>query len=143
MNMPFVDVDQYIEQHYGLITKLFEKGEDYFRDIECKAVESLSKNENSIISTGGGVVLRKENMTWLKKNGLVFYLDRPIRDIISTVNPETRPLLKNGKEVLYKLKKEREPLYLRYCDYHINASAMEKAISEIRSIYNQYQERIP
>lgn len=68
-------------------------------------MESLSKNENSIISTGGGVVLRKENMTWLKKNGLVFYLDRPIRDIISTVNPETRPLLKNGKEVLYKLKK--------------------------------------
>ena len=59
LNMPFVDVDQYIEQHYGLITKLFEKGEDYFRDIECKAVESLSKNENPL-SNRWRSCLRKE-----------------------------------------------------------------------------------
>jgi len=136
LNMPFVDVDQFTEEHYDSIPKLFEKGEEYFRDIESKAVETVSRFENSVISTGGGVVLRKENMSLLKKNGLVFYLDRPIDDIVRTVDPENRPLLKNGKEVLYRLKKEREFFYLQYCDYHIHTSDMDKAISEIISIFN-------
>ncbi|NMA64883.1 MAG: shikimate kinase [Clostridiaceae bacterium] len=137
LNMKFVDVDQFIEEQFGLITKLFEKGEEYFRNIESKAVELLSSHKNSVISTGGGVVLRPKNISQLKQDGLVFYLDRPIEDIIKTVNSETRPLLKNGREILYNLRKVREPLYIQYCDYHINNVVMNNAISKIISIYKQ------
>lgn len=136
LHMPFVDVDQEIEKHYGAISTLFEKGEDHFRAIESEMVRKLALNEHSIISTGGGVILRPQNMEALKAKGLVFYLVRPIEEIISTLDVSNRPLLKNGTHVLYELEKERGPLYLQYSDHVIDATQMDKAVSTIVSIWN-------
>lgn len=136
LNMPFFDTDKYIEEHYGSIESLFKKGEEHFRDIESEAVEIISKRSNAIISTGGGVVLRRENMEALKNNGIVFYLVRPLEEIIRTLDTGTRPLLKNGTEALYKLHEQRKGLYMLYSDHIIDASDIDKAVNEIISILN-------
>lgn len=141
LNMPFIDMDSYIEEHYGAIKDLFEKGEEYFRDIESKVAKEVAQRKGTIISTGGGVVLRESNMEALKSTGIVFYLDRPIEEIISTIDTSNRPLLKDGKEVIYRLKKEREHLYIRYCDYRIYSSNMEYALSAISSIWKENQKQ--
>ena len=135
LEMPFVDVDEEIEKQYGPIKKIFEKGEDYFRDLESFEVESLSHLENTVISTGGGVVLRPSNMEVLRGTGTIFYLNRPLKDILKTVDPSNRPLLKDGKEALYKLHSEREPLYLHYSDHVIEASNLKQAVSAIASLF--------
>ncbi|MCX7774319.1 MAG: shikimate kinase [Clostridia bacterium] len=129
--MPFIDMDEVIEQRYGSIKSLFAQGEEHFRAIETKIAYELSAKDGIIISTGGGVVLREENMVALKQKGLVFYLNRPVEDIIRTVDPSNRPLLQGGNEVLYKLEAERRPLYGRYCDHVIDSSDLEHAIQAI------------
>lgn len=136
LDMPFVDVDEEIEKRHGTIRKLFEeKGEAYFRAIESEMVKTLVQKEHIVISTGGGVVLRPQNMEALKATGLVFYLVRPIEDILRTVDVSNRPLLKNGTDVLFRLLEERDPLYRKYSDYVIDNTDMEKAVSAIAEIW--------
>lgn len=135
LGMPFTDVDEYIERHYGTIKSLFEKGESHFRNIESLAIEALSKKSGIIISTGGGVVLRQSNMDALKSNGVVFYLERPIEEIIRTIAPAGRPLLKNGTQALYAINRIREPLYLKYGDYRIRTGDIDGTASEIASLW--------
>jgi shikimate kinase len=130
-SMLFIDLDEEIEKLYGPIKNLFEKGETYFRDIESRTAESFSKKDSLIISTGGGIVLRASNMAALSENSLIFYLKRPIEDIVGTVDPSNRPLLKNGTDILYRLQEEREPLYQKYCDHSIDASDIEQAVNAI------------
>jgi shikimate kinase len=122
LDWPFLDIDAYIEVHYGTIPSLFEKGQDYFRDIEEKAVEYAASQHAHVISTGGGVVLRQRNVDRLKSGGTLFYLDRPVAEILETINADNRPLLKEGTDVLYRLYQERHPKYLSACDYRIDAS---------------------
>ena len=94
LSMEFYDMDNYIERKTDKkISELFEKGENYFRDIESLACEELSKNKNVIISTGGGVIKRKENIDFLKENGIVIFIDRSVDDIIGDVDISKRPLL--------------------------------------------------
>ena len=108
LSMEFYDMDNYIERKTDKkISELFEKGENYFRDIESLACEELSKNKNVIISTGGGVIKRKENIDFLKENGIVIFIDRSVDDIIGDVDISKRPLLKEGKEKVLKLYEER------------------------------------
>jgi shikimate kinase len=122
MDWPFLDIDTYIEAHYGTIPSLFEKGQDHFRDIEEKAVAYAASLHANVISTGGGVVLRQRNVDLLCSSGILFYLDRPVEEILATINADNRPLLKEGTDVLYRLYQERHPKYLSACDYRIDAS---------------------
>ena len=67
INLDYIDMDDYIEQkHNTTISEMFKNGEDYFRDIETEVAKELSKREYSLISAGGGVVVREENMEYLK-----------------------------------------------------------------------------
>src|SRR3972149_7672422 len=72
-----VDTDKLIEKKAGKpIPDIFsENGEPYFRELESKVIEDISKKEKCIIITGGGVVLREENITNLKKNGVIICLN--------------------------------------------------------------------
>ena len=102
--MEFYDMDNCIERKANKkISELFEKGENYFRDIESVVCKELSKKKNVIISTGGGVIKRKENIDFLKENGIVIFIDRSVDDIIGDVDISKRPLLKEGKEKVLKL----------------------------------------
>ncbi|MBQ6820087.1 MAG: shikimate kinase [Clostridium sp.] len=133
----FCDMDNYIEEiSKSSIKELFKKGEDYFRDYETKACNNLSNiNENIIISSGGGVVKRKENIDFFVEKGIIIFIDRPIENIISDVNIETRPLLKEGREKLYNLYLERYNLYKDYCHYRItNDKSVETVVKSIIKI---------
>lgn len=120
LNMDFVDIDKYIEEKEGkTITDIFEYGEDYFREIESKAVEEVSKISSTVISTGGGVIKKFSNIEILNKNGIIIFINRSAEDIISDIDVSIRPLLKDGKEKIHKLYEERYHLYKKYCDYEI------------------------
>lgn len=114
--MKFVDTDEIIvKRENKSINEIFaESGEQKFREIERIVVENVSDENNLIISTGGGVVLNKENILNLKKNGVVFYL-KTSPEVISErlKNDDTRPLLKvdDVKEKLYKMLETREKFY--------------------------------
>lgn len=119
MKMAFVDMDSYIERKYSKkISEIFaEIGEEGFRKLETETAKYLGeKYQNTIISTGGGVVLKPENMEYLKKTGTVIYINRTVENILSTLNSEKRPLLKSNPEKLYEMYKIRHPLYRKYAD---------------------------
>ncbi len=137
LDMSFTDSDENIEKSFGKISDLFLEGEQKFRDCESKIIRCLSSLENIIISTGGGVVLRPENMEALRRKGVIFYLKRPIEDILLSVNTKVRPLIKDNPEALYQLLEERDPLYSKYCDYVINTTDIKSAVLSIKAIWDK------
>lgn len=130
----FCDMDSYIEDiSKSTIKELFEKNEEYFRDFETRACKELGTiKEKIIISSGGGLVKRKENIDYFKENGVIIFIDRPIEDIIKDVDTASRPLLKDGKAKLYNLYSERYNLYNDYCNYKIeNDKRIEDTINNV------------
>lgn len=116
LNLIFLDIDELIEKTTGMkISEIFKKfGENRFRDIEAEMVKIVTKKRGRVISTGGGVVLREENLNNLRKSGIVFCLTASPKTIFErTRGCEDRPLLQ-GDNTLDKIKKlmnERRPFY--------------------------------
>ncbi|SHK08683.1 shikimate kinase [Paramaledivibacter caminithermalis] len=137
LDMKFCDIDHYIEEKEGRsIPDIFKNyGEIYFRKLESKAVEKISKYADFVISTGGGVIKFHNNMEFLKKSGIIIFINRSVDDIISDIETDGRPLLKDGKERLYKLYKERIDLYKKYSDYEVvNDGSIEDIVNNIIQI---------
>ncbi|WP_164946860.1 chorismate mutase [Clostridium sp. FP1] len=137
LGMSFLDIDTYIEKSTNLkITEIFKNGEDLFRDIEAKAVLEVSERVPAVISTGGGVIKRYDNIKSLKKNGIIIYINRPIKNIVGDIEVKTRPLLSKDPSQLYLIFEERGPLYKKYCDYEImNISNTYDVVNNIIEIY--------
>lgn len=133
LNYDFCDLDDYIvEKEDMTIDQMFEHGEEYFRDIESSGVRDIVNWNKTVIATGGGVIKRLENIDVLKENGFIIFIDRPIEQIISDVDTDIRPLLKDGKERLYNLLEERYELYKNCCNIRvINDSDIDKLIEKI------------
>lgn len=132
----FVDTDKLIEETEDMsISEIFEKyGEDYFRELEMKMVEKVSRLNGTIISTGGGVIKNQINIKHLKNNGEIFFLNPDFSEIVSRISKSTtRPLIKN-KVNMEKLYKERLPVYLKYADYIIDKNTSEESVGEILEI---------
>ena len=112
-----IDTDKVIVQEQGCpISEIFEKtGESGFRDLETEVIRRISKETGCIIATGGGAVLREENVDALKSNGTVVFLDRNIHAIVPTA---TRPL-SDSTDKLKKLYHVRYPIYRKAADLHI------------------------
>ena len=112
-----IDTDELIVEKTGeSISALFEKyGEGYFRDRETEAVKDASLRTGVILATGGGAILREENLAALRQNGRLFWLDRPLSELIPT---DDRPL-GNSLEALKKRYEERAPLYAAAADERI------------------------
>ena len=110
----FVDTDTEIEKICGCtIRELIKtKGENYFRDLETEVIRKVSMEGRRIISTGGGAVLRKENVRFLKRNGKLFFLNAQLARLQVT---EDRPL-SNTKEKLAQLYEQRMPIYQETAD---------------------------
>lgn len=139
LSLEFVDMDDYIQKSTGKsIAQLFEKGEEYFRDIETKSCSELIERDKIIISTGGGVIKRPINMEILKKDSVIIFLDRPVESILGDVDISERPLLKDGKEKLLKLYEERYELYKLYADKIIvNDTNIDDVLSKFKEIINE------
>lgn len=114
----FVDTDIEIEKQEGKsVSALFElHGEAGFRDIEARVVAELSDKKHSVIATGGGVVLREENMMNLRKNGVVVLLRTDLDTIVRRLADKTdRPLAKGSSaEELAERLRQREPYYANH-----------------------------
>ncbi len=108
------DTDQMIVRNAGkTIPDIFrEDGEPAFRDMESDVIRRLSKQGGQIISTGGGAVLRPENVTVLRQNGRLFWLDRNPDDLVPT---DDRPLADTDAK-MKRLYAEREPVYRAAAD---------------------------
>ena len=139
IHMKCIDVDAFIESSTSIsITEIFKYGEDEFRNIESIAVWKLSKKHNVVISTGGGVIKRYENIINLKKNGVIIYINRPIENIVIDINIASRPLLAKDPGRISKLFEERGPLYKKYCDHEVmNISVIDDVVKNIIQIYKR------
>ena len=122
----FVDTDDLIVQDEKRdINSIFEKdGEEYFRNVESKIIREVSERKGCVVSTGGGAVLKKENIDNLRRNGVVVNLKITPEVIKSRIESEreTRPVIKDLDidGVLKKLE-SRNPFY-ENCDYSIIVS---------------------
>ena len=108
------DTDQLITEKAGKpIPDIFrENGEPAFRGLETEIIRALSKQGGQIISTGGGAVLRPENVTALRQNGRLFWLDRDPEALVPT---DDRPLADTA-EKMKQLYRVREPVYRAAAD---------------------------
>ena len=122
LDMDFCDVDEYIEKSEDKsIKEIFEQGEGHFRAIESAAIAKLSQKKNTVIATGGGVILCSQNMVNLKQNGIIFFINRPIDQIVRDIDISIRPLLAKDINRIYKLYNERYQLYKKYSDFEIQS----------------------
>lgn len=110
----FFDTDAEIENRCGCtIRELIEsKGEKYFRDLETEVIREVSAEGCRIISTGGGAILREENVRILKRNGKIFFLNAELSRLRAT---DDRPL-SNTEDKLTKLYAERIGIYEKTAD---------------------------
>ena len=131
----FIDLDDEITKSHGKIIGIFEKeGETAFRKYETEELKRALTKKKAIISTGGGIIEKEENRDILKV-GVVIFIDRPINDIFSTLDAQSRPLLKDKEEVLHVLYKRRYPIYVNVADYHIkNEGSVKDCVSSIVKI---------
>lgn len=137
LDMPFFDCDEAIEAAAGCsVSDIFARyGESYFRQLEHRTLETLCRKESCVIATGGGAVLREDNRLLLRCSGTVFWLDRPLADIMSTDFQTGRPLLTAGRKALERLAAERRALYAACAHYRIAEPLLELAISQIEEIW--------
>lgn len=132
LKMPVFDTDEEIEKKEVLtISEIFERqGEAYFRACETRILGELPV-EDTIITTGGGIVCKNENRKLLKEQGIVIFLFASEEEIAKRLErDETRPLLRGDKlERIGTLYKERLPIYKQAADNIINTTG--KGISEV------------
>ncbi len=110
----FVDTDEEIEKRCGCSIKelISREGEKYFRDLETEVINDISSKGCQIISTGGGAVLREENVNHLKRNGKLFFINANPCRLTPT---DSRPL-SDTADKLKKLYEERIDIYTATAD---------------------------
>lgn len=108
-----LDIDEMIVKKAGMtIPEIFEKyGEDYFRDLETECAKEAGKQTGKIISCGGGIIKRKENLYPLAQNAKICWIKRDL----SALATDGRPLSKDIN-ALIQMEKERMPKYEAFKD---------------------------
>lgn len=129
-----VEMDQHIAQEEGMaITDIFaQKGEPYFRNLETALLKSCAQGAPRVVSCGGGVPLRAENVAAMKHCGTVVLLTARPEVILNRVKDSTdRPLLNGHMNVPYiaELMEQRRPKYEAAADITVDTS--ELTIEEI------------
>ena len=121
LGRPFIDTDKRIVEKTGKeIPLIFEEvGEPGFRDIESEVIREVSTETGAIIATGGGAILRAENVDALRANGRLYFRDRPLENLKATAS---RPL-SSTREALTALYEARLPLYKAAADETISDTA--------------------
>ncbi|QAT41788.1 shikimate kinase [Aminipila luticellarii] len=136
MALEVLDTDALIVNSTGMsIPEIFErKGQDYFRTQETEILQKISKTKRHVISCGGGVVLKAENIEIMKKAGKIILLTASAETIYQRVkNDEQRPLLKGNlnAEYINELMGKRQAAYHEAADIIIETD--HKNMAEICS----------
>ena len=145
MGYAFADTDEEVTKRTGVsIAYIFDvEGEEGFRKRECLALKECLNDNNTILSTGGGIVLSKENRDLLQDRGTVVYLQTSIRSQVKrTASTNNRPLLQNKdpEETLEKLMLTRAPLYEEIADITImtDNKSLQEMSKEIQRAINEH-----
>ena len=148
LNMKLIDVDTEIEKSEKMtVIEIFKNfGETRFREIETETIRRISEQKNIIISTGGGAVLKQENMDALRKRGVIVCLMATPQTILQrTSHKSDRPLLQ-VEDPLKKIKELlefRKPFYKK-ADIIIDTEGKtplqiaEEIIKEYKTLNSKY-----
>lgn len=142
LEIDFIDLDDDIQNKNKMsINTIFKKfSETYFRELETKSLKDICKNDNQIVSLGGGTLLREENTKIIKSSGVLIYLDVNEDTVYSRLKNDTsRPLLNVDDKfsVITKKMSERTPIYQNNADFIVNGNHNpEKVVNFIKKIIN-------
>ena len=139
----FVDTDDAIAQtHNKSVDEIFKtEGEEQFRNYETTLLKKLANGENQIISTGGGIVLKDENLIYCRKM-FVVYLQAAPEHILQNIQDDTsRPLLGGCEDKLARIKtllESRREKYENFCDarFDVTNKTVDEIISGVVDIIN-------
>src|SRR6266436_160702 len=128
-NLTLVDTDDIVASKFGIsIPEIFSKyGEQRFRDAETQTLRELVPVKPMIIVTGGGIVLRPKNVDFLKRLGIIVWLDGNEETLFERASrARTRPLLQgeNPRDVFAQMLQARLPLYAKLGDFRIDTSVL-------------------
>ncbi len=132
----FCDLDQYIEEREGMTVKeIFAQfGEAGFREREAQAVREVAARRGLVVASGGGTVLRAENVeAFHRGGGVVVYLDAPLAALQERLKRDKRrPLLQvpDRRRVIAQLHAQRGPLYQGAADLTVDAGAPPLAVAK-------------
>lgn len=123
-----IETDDEIVTTAGMpITEIFERyGEEHFRGLESEIIRRASETGGKIISTGGGAVLRKENVDSLRMNGIIVFLDRAPESLTPS---DSRPLA-DSTEKIRKLYEERYQIYSDAADLTVDIAGSEESCAD-------------
>ena len=130
LNRPYAGMDANIVKRAGMAIPEFvaQYGWGRFRDLESEEAMALSRRDNIIIDTGGGIIERPENISALKKNGVVFWLKASVDTIVARIqNDDQRPALLEGKTFTQEVGEvlaARESRYAAAADHAIDTDAL-------------------
>jgi shikimate kinase len=128
MGKKLISTDGEIEKKSGMSIEKFVRkhGWDKFREMESEVVESISDFDECIFDAGGGIIMRNENITNLKKNGLIVLLTADIKTITSRLRRSKRPALtkSNYLDEIKDVIAERTGRYQKAADYSIDTSRL-------------------
>lgn len=132
LDREFIDTDKVIEKNEGkdIPTIFKENGEEYFRELESQVIKEVGVKTGKVIATGGGAVIKEDNLFPLKQNGLIFFIERDL----SKVDRKNRPLA-TSLDAVKKLFEKRKPLYENFKDFTIKNDEIENAVKGILDIY--------
>ncbi|GMW04373.1 MAG: shikimate kinase [Dehalococcoides mccartyi] len=140
-----VSTDACIETREGLsIISIFkEKGEDYFRQMESRVLEDLCRQSGQIIDCGGGIVMRPPNLSLMRLNCLVIYLESRPEDLETRLKNHTNRPLYNAERLdkMLKLLESRLPLYRAAADITISThnKSCHEVCEEIEDKLREYE----
>ncbi len=127
LNMSLADTDSIIESKYGSIPDIFKtQGEQYFRNLETETLKEIK--ENTVVSTGGGIVKTDANREAMSK-GVVVFIDTPPEVLKTRGLFVNRPLLKSSSDI-EKLYNERYHLYKAWADVTVNGDKSPMLLAE-------------
>jgi shikimate kinase len=137
---PLVSTDAELVKKAGMpVPEIIRKRSwDYFRNVESQICEQVGKKDRTIIDTGGGAILRKENVEALRRRGRVFWLTAEVSTILVRLKEASdRPALTADRTYLEEVEEvlnERVPLYKAACDYVITTDGrtLEEIADEIQ-----------
>lgn len=141
LDYDFVDLDAEIQKREGRsIPEIFESsGEPYFRRVETEVLEQASKKKYQVIATGGGIVLREENVRCLKMTGTVVLLKASAQSLWQRVRySKDRPLLNKPDPfgTLEQILNDRADFYEKACHFSVptDGKIADDVASEIREM---------
>ncbi len=128
LERPYLDVDALIEEKAGLTPGqiIATQGEPAFRDLENQVIGEIASRTGCVIATGGGAVLRRENVALLQRNGRLFFLNRPVEQLLPTAD---RPLSSTREAIMQRFQ-ERYPTYMATADVVIDNSTTPEAAAQ-------------